>query len=111
MRFARRSLILLAAVAASAFARDIDGTWKVWFTGDRAYWPKMLSEMTFDLKAQGDKLIGTAHMSKWPGEAPISGGKIDGERFSLRSLGNYRGGPVGVSPAAIRNLISSEDST
>src|SRR5882672_5118033 len=73
-----RSVVLLATLALSASANDISGTWKVWFVGPIDERPKMVSEMTFDLTVDGDKVTGMAHMANWPGDAPISEGKIDG---------------------------------
>jgi len=82
-----RSGILLAAFALSASAADIAGTWKAWFVGPIGERPKMVSEMTFDLAVAGAKLTGMAHMSVWPGDAPITEGKIDGDRISFTVVG------------------------
>jgi hypothetical protein len=49
----------------------------------------MVAEIVFDLKAKGDTLTGMAHMRNWPGDAPISDGKIDGNRISFTVIGKH----------------------
>ena len=95
MKFASWTLSVFGVLATSAFASDINGTWKVWFTGPKGSRPKMVSEMTFDLKAEGDKVTGMAHMAKWPGDAPISEGRIDGDRVAFTVIGKkpWEAGP------------------
>jgi hypothetical protein len=82
-----RLTLLLAAMALSALAADINGTWKVVFTGPMEHRPKMVSEMIFDLNAAGSKLTGDARMGNWPGDARLSEGKIEGDRFSFTVIG------------------------
>jgi hypothetical protein len=42
----------------------------------------------FEFKADGDKLSGMANVGMgWPGKAPISSGKIDGDRISFMVYG------------------------
>jgi hypothetical protein len=93
-----RSVILLATLALSASANDISGTWKAWFVGPKDERPKMVSEMTFHLTVDGEKVTGMAHMDYWPGDAPISEGKIDGDRISFTVVGErpwWASGPMG----------------
>jgi hypothetical protein len=93
-----RSLLLLAAMALGAPAADIGGTWKVVFTCPLEQRPKMVSEMIFELNATGSKLTGTAHMASWPGDASLSEGRVDGDRFSFTVIGTspWRSkGPMG----------------
>lgn len=79
--------ILLGALALPVFAADLTGTWKADFTGDLDSRPKTVSEIILDLKAEGGKITGTAHMGAWPGTAPISSGKIEGDRISFVVVG------------------------
>ena len=78
---------LTATLALSASAADVTGTWKATFLGDPGTWPKMVSEMTFELNADGSQVTGMAHMSNWPGDAPLSDGKIEGNRISFVVIG------------------------
>jgi hypothetical protein len=94
-----RSTLLLLAIAFSAAASDIQGTWKVVFTSPTDEQPKTVSEIIFNLSAAGDQLTGTAHIGNWPGDAPlIPGGKIEGDHFSFMAIGRLlwrSGGPAG----------------
>ena len=82
-----RAAFLAATFALSASAADVTGTWKATFLGDPGKWPKMVSKMTFELNADGNRVTGMAHMSNWPGDAPLSDGKIDGDRISFVVIG------------------------
>jgi hypothetical protein len=95
-----QSAVLLATLVLSASANDISGTWKAWFVGPIGDRPKMVSEMIFDLTVDGDKVTGMAHMANWPGDAPISEGKINGDRVSFTVVGKQpwrSSGPTGES--------------
>jgi hypothetical protein len=87
MKLLRGPAILALILAFNLSANEIDGTWKAWFVGPVDNLPKMVSEMVFDLKAEGNKLTGSAHMGNWPGDAPISDGKINGDRISFTAIG------------------------
>lgn len=78
-------LLLLAMVPLCA--ADVTGTWKAWFVGPWEERPKMVSEMTFDLKIEGDKVTGMAHMADWPGNAPITEGKVNGKVITFTVIG------------------------
>jgi hypothetical protein len=58
------------------FAQSIDGDWK----GTRET-PNGTIEITYSLKADGNKLTGVLKSSF--GELPIENGKIDGKKFSF----------------------------
>jgi len=51
-----RSIALLATLAVGASATDVDGTWKVHFTGPIGHRPKMVTEMIFDFKVEGSEI-------------------------------------------------------
>lgn len=87
MQFLRATL-LTAMLVFTASAADLNGTWKAVFLGDPGTWPKMVSFMTFDLKTDGNELTGIAHMSSWPGNAPVSEGKLEGDRITFTAVGN-----------------------
>lgn len=80
-------LTLAAAVLAGAQTRAVDGTWKATFTTPRDQWPKTVSEVILDLKADGSTLTGIAHMGNWPGDMPLMNGKIEGDRISFLVVG------------------------
>jgi hypothetical protein len=91
-------ILLLTALSAAAHAVDICGTWKAVFTGPQGERPKMVSEMTFKLTVEGNRLTGDAHMAAWPGDGPLLDGVVDGDRFRFTVIGKSpwkAGGPQG----------------
>ncbi len=76
-------LILWTAALGSQPQIDPTGTWRAVFTGPMGDRPKMVSVMTFDLQVNGSQVTGMAHMSNWPGDAPITEGKLEGDRISF----------------------------
>ncbi len=97
MKLLRLSL-LVTALACCATAADVTGTWNANFVGSWQEWPKTVSKMIFDLKADGTTLTGMAHVGSWPGDAPISDGKIEGDRISFTVIGKlpwWSSGPQG----------------
>jgi len=78
-----RSIVLVAAMAFGAAAADLSGDWKAVFTGPPSEWPKTVSEMTFHLTMEGERLTGTAHMGNFPGNGPVTDGRVDGDRFTF----------------------------
>jgi uncharacterized protein (DUF2147 family) len=72
------SVFLTAALAmGAASAADIDGTW-VGMVGQ--------SEITFELKAAGEKLTGTLNNAAQPGATELKDGKIKGADVSFHVL-------------------------
>jgi hypothetical protein len=80
-------IVFLATVALQASGSDVAGIWEVRFTGPVGERPKMVSKMVFNMKAEGEKVSGTAHMSVWPGDAPITEGRIMGDKISFTVIG------------------------
>jgi hypothetical protein len=89
MRLARSAaaLFLLAVLSLHASADDINGTWKAVFTGPSADLLKTPPEIVFTFVVHGKTLSGDARMKEWPFDAPISDGKMDGDRFSFTVIG------------------------
>jgi hypothetical protein len=80
--------MLPAYVRPSAPAADrVDGVWRAEFTGPLGERPKMVSEIFFDLNADGGVLTGTVHAAHWPGDATITDGKIEGNRVRFTMVG------------------------
>jgi hypothetical protein len=72
------SVLLAAALGmGAASAADIDGTW-VGMVGQ--------SEITFELKAVGEKLTGTLNNAAQPGATELKDGKIKGADISFHVL-------------------------
>src|SRR5579883_1545479 len=72
------SLAMLACLmVTSAFAADVDGKW----TASMPARQGNTMEVTFNFKADGNKLTGT--MSNPRGETEIKDGKIDGDKISF----------------------------
>jgi|GEM_PF-1075764 len=78
MRF-YRAIVIAALAAAACFAADVDGKWAGKINTPRGEVP-----MSFDLKAEGEKVTGTAVGPQ--GEVPVSAGLYaDGKlAFQLR---------------------------
>jgi uncharacterized protein (DUF2147 family) len=77
-RASSASAFLIAALAmGAASAADIDGTW-VGMVGQ--------SEITFELKAEGEKLTGTLNNAAQPGATELKDGKIKGADVSFHVL-------------------------
>jgi hypothetical protein len=79
--------ILLAASMIRASAGDIPGKWKALFLGPKEQCPKTFCEIMLNFKVEGDNITGAVHMGNWPGDAPISDGKIDGDSVSFVTIG------------------------
>jgi hypothetical protein len=67
-------------------ANNVTGTWKAVFLNPESE-PKSCAAMVLNLEANGEKLTGMAHAGSWPGDAPITNGKIDGDRISFTVIG------------------------
>jgi hypothetical protein len=86
--FARVALAALLAVA--AFAADVDGKWKATTNmGGQS------REITFDFKADGDKLTGT--MTGPRGPVDISDGKVKGDDISFVVVRNFQGNEMKIN--------------
>jgi hypothetical protein len=97
MKLARLSL-LAAVLTLGASATDVSGTWKGVFTEPKDQWPKTVGGMTFEITSDGTTLAGTAQVGSWPGKAPITDGKIEGNRISFTMTGDgawRSSGPMG----------------
>lgn len=79
--------VLFANAALAASPVDILGTWNLRYAGPPGTGFKTLGSIAFDLNVKGDEVTGTAHLSSWPGDAPIAGGKIDGEHITFTATG------------------------
>jgi hypothetical protein len=81
--FTKVPVVLVALLCAgAAMAAGIDGTW-VGTVGE--------SQITFELKADGNKLTGTLDNAAAPGATEIRDGKVNGDEVSftvVRSLNN-----------------------
>ena len=82
-----RLTLLAASFALTVSAADVTGNWKAVFLGPRENLPKTVGEIVLDLVADRNTVTGTAHAGSWPGDTPISDGRIDGDRISFTVLG------------------------
>jgi hypothetical protein len=86
MKIVRGLLPVVAALVLSASDSRIAGNWNVQFTGGVGY--KTIGDASFEFKVDGDKLTGMTRVGDgYPGRAPISEGKIDGDRISFTAIG------------------------
>jgi len=84
----KHAALILLAVAITASAADLNGTWKAVFTGPGGDRPKMVTEIILDLKLSDGKLTGVAHAGAWPGDAGISESAINGDSFTFTVVGH-----------------------
>jgi hypothetical protein len=89
MNLAPWTTILFATVAIAASGSDIAGNWRAVVVGGVRH--MMIAQATFEFKVEGSRLTGTAHVGNdaYPGTAPISDGKIDGDRISFTVIGEH----------------------
>src|SRR5215471_16440247 len=88
MRFARWiiPLLLLSGLYSSDDSNRVEGKWVVEYVSGLQM--KTIGGADFTFKAAGNELTGAANVGHgWPGEAPISDGRIDGERISFTVQG------------------------
>ena len=78
--------VLFAGTALTAAPADFAGTWKLRFTGPNA--PKTIGSIILDLKIEGNAVTGTARIGVWPGDAPITDGKVDGDHLTFTATGH-----------------------
>ena len=83
MKFLALTLLFWTAFSPQVPVSDAHGNWKAVFVGPLEERPNMVSEMEFEFSVDGHELTGMAHIGDWPGDAPISEGKIDGTRISF----------------------------
>jgi hypothetical protein len=70
-----------------AAPKELEGKWTARFVGRIGDRPKMIGRIDFDFQVDGNKLTGMAHMQGWPGDCPISEGKVENGRFSFIASG------------------------
>jgi hypothetical protein len=107
MKFLCYALVLLASLGLAASDSDVAGTWKAEFTCPRDERPKVPATIVFDLKADGKKLTGMAHMAPWPGDAPLSDGTIEGDRVHFTVVGKLPSGVNGERVTGYPNMVFS----
>lgn len=86
-----RTIVLLAAMAAFAFAADVTGTWTATFdtqVGAQAY--------TYVFKQEGTKLTGKAVSTFAKAETPITEGSVNGDDITFVEELNYEGMPLHI---------------
>jgi glutamine cyclotransferase len=85
------ALVVCAAVAARA--ADVSGKWTAEFDT-----PVGVQKYTFDLKADGDKLTGTAAFERMgqSGTAELKEGKLEGEKVSFVEMLDFQGNALRI---------------
>lgn len=79
------SIAFLLTFLTVAWAADVDGKWTAQVPGRQGN----TQEVTFNLKAEGEKLTGT--MSGRQGDTAISDGKITGNKLSFNVVREFNG--------------------
>ena len=88
MKLFTNIFLCLALAASAAFAGSIDGKWVSERKMERDG-QSMTITQTFDLKSDGNKLMGSIAMTmgdQEPRKSEITDGKIDGESFSFSAV-------------------------
>jgi hypothetical protein len=81
-----RKLVPALLAAVSAFAAGVDGRW-VAKVENRKKGPQ---EIVFNLKAEGERLVGTVATGRRMREATIQDGKITGDQISFATVTKNR---------------------
>lgn len=87
-RIAFFSVCFVLAAIAIVYAADVNGKWVAQVPGRDG----QTREMTFNFKAEADKLTGT--VSGRQGDTPFSDGKINGDDISFTVTANLGGNEV-----------------
>jgi hypothetical protein len=74
-------------LSVGAEPKELEGKWTARFVGRIGDRPKMIGHIDFDFQVDGNKLTGMAHMEGWPGDCPISEGKVENGRLSFIATG------------------------
>ena len=64
--------------------------------------------MILDLKVNGNVVTGTAIIGPWPGEAPISDGKIEGNHITFTATGHL-GSTTGIPTCQFGVTIQDDE--
>ena len=93
MRIVLRTLAGFAALATSLGAADLTGTWKASLV-DPLDKNQPVSPIPFapvlELRMDGDKISGVAHLGIWLGDAQIVSGMVDGDHISFVTIAETR---------------------
>jgi len=84
----RKVVPILLVFVAAVLAADVDGKWVASVPGRDG----QTREVTYNLKADGDKLTGT--VSGMRGDMEITDGKIDGDKISFKTKIEFSGNSV-----------------
>jgi hypothetical protein len=86
MGIARGTLVFLVALVLSASDSNIAGNWNARFTGGVGY--TTVADADLQFKVDGENLTGVVRVGNgFPGKAPISEGKINGDHISFTAIG------------------------
>ena len=81
-------LILLAGLILNATPAGLTGAWKVVFAGDPRTGPKTVGSIILDLKVDGNVVTGKVRIGSWPGEAPITDGRVEDGHITFTATGH-----------------------
>ena len=102
------SIALFFAAALTLPAADPTGVWRVKYSGPPRTGPKTIGSMILDLKVNGNIVTGTAIVGVWPGEAPISDGKIEGNHITFTATGHV-GSTTGIPTCQFDVAIQDDE--
>jgi len=96
---------LLTAATLAAAPADFAGNWKVKYAGPPMTGPKTIGSMILALNVDDDRVTGMVQLGAWPGVAPVTDGKIDGDKISFTARG-YLTSTTGIPTCKIEGVLS-----
>ena len=81
------SCVLLLGLVPNLSADDMSGSWKVVYAGPPGTGPKTVGSILLDLKVDHLNVSGTVTIGPWPGEAPVTDAKLDGDHLTFTATG------------------------
>ena len=82
--------LLLTASFSLADESNAAGIWKVFYVNSQpaSGGPKTVGEIVLNLKVDGKTVSGNVGIGMWPGPAPISDGRMEGDHITFTATGH-----------------------
>ena len=103
-------VVVFLSLATGLYAADLSGSWTLNSTWPDGPGAKTLGSIVLDLKVDGDRVTGVAHLSSWPGDAPIANGKIENGRITFTATGHLTSS-TGIPTCRFEVTVDGEEMT
>jgi hypothetical protein len=100
--------VLLLTAGLAVAAPDTTGKWRVVYAGLPESRPKTVGSMILDLKVDGHTVSGSVIIGVWPGEAPISDGRIEDGHITFTATGHL-GSTTGIPTCKFDVTIEGDE--